>query len=84
MLTWLAHCCALACEYDSVAINALRAAGFEHSGTRALLVRHLVLRALRQAPALETTRVAYGVKGLGTAQSHMDRGDETAYATHDH
>ena len=71
-------------EYDSVAINALRAAGFEHSGTRALLVRHLVLRALRQAPALETTRVAYGVKGLGTAQSHMDRGDETAYATHDH
>ena len=71
-------------EYDGTTINALRAAGFEHRGTRALLVRHLMLRALRPAPALETTRVAYGVKGLGPAQSRMDRGEETLYATHDH
>jgi hypothetical protein len=71
-------------EYDGATINALRAAGFEHRGTRALLVRHLMLRALRPAPALEATRVAYGVKGLGSAQSRMDRGEETLYAAHDH
>ncbi len=71
-------------EYDGATINALRAAGFEHRGTRALLVRHLMLRALRPAPALEATRVAYGVKGLGPAQSRMDRGEETLYAAHDH
>jgi hypothetical protein len=71
-------------EYDGATINALRAAGFEHRGTRALLVRHMMLRALRPAPALEVTRVAYGVKGLGPAQSHMDRGEETIYAAHDH
>jgi hypothetical protein len=71
-------------EYDGDTINALRAAGFEHRGTRALLVRHMMLRALRPAPALEATRVAYGVKGLGSAQSHMDRGEETIYAAHDH
>jgi hypothetical protein len=69
-------------EYDATVINALRAAGFEHGGTRALLVRHLTLRALRPqvVPALDS-RVAYGVKGLGTAHSQLNRGDETSYAT---
>ena len=72
-------------EYDGVVIDALRAAGFEHSGTRALLVRHLVMRALRPrtAPAIES-RVAYGVKGLGTAQSRLSEGGKTIYATNDH
>jgi hypothetical protein len=72
-------------EYDGVVIDALRAAGFEHVGTQALLIRHLTLRALRPrtVPALES-RVAYGVKGLGTAQSHLQRGEETVYATSDH
>jgi hypothetical protein len=72
-------------EYDGVVIDALRAAGFEHSGTRALLVRHLVMRALRPrtAPAIES-RVAYGVKGLGTAQSRLSEGGKTVYATNDH
>jgi hypothetical protein len=70
-------------EYDGAVVDALRAAGFEQSGTRALLVRHLVMRALRTVPAIET-RVAYGVKGLGTAQSRMDKGGKTLYARHDH
>jgi hypothetical protein len=72
-------------EYDGVAVEALRATGFEHVATRALLARHLLLRAFRQrtVPANES-RVAYGVKGLGTAQSRMDRGGKTVYATPDH
>lgn len=69
-------------EYDGTTIDALRAAGFAHVGARALLVRHLTLRALRHhtVPALDS-RVAYGVKGLGTAPTRYDRGDETTYAT---
>ncbi len=70
-------------EYHGAVIDALRAAGFEHVDTRALLVRHLVMRALRTVPAIET-RVAYGVKGLGTVQSRMDKGGKTLYGTHDH
>jgi hypothetical protein len=72
-------------EYDGVVIDALRSAGFEHAGTRALLVRQLLLRAFRHrtAPAVES-RVAYGVKGLGTAQSRLSRGGKTVYATSDH
>lgn len=60
-------------EYEGAVVSALRACGFEHMQTRALLVRHLTLRAMRQrfAPTLEQ-RVAYGVKGLGTAQTHYD------------
>jgi hypothetical protein len=59
-------------EYDGVVIDALRGAGFEHGSTRALLVRHLLLRALRQqaVPAMEA-RVAYGAHGLGTAPSRL-------------
>jgi hypothetical protein len=70
-------------EYDGAVIDALRAVGFEHTATRALLVRQLVLRAVRTVPAIET-RVAYGVKGLGAAHSRMDKGGRTIYATHDH
>ena len=61
-------------EYESAVIPALRASGFEHSGTRVLLVRHMALLAMKQrvVPALEQ-RVVYGVKGLGTAnwRQHM-------------
>lgn len=62
-------------EYEEAVVSALRDSGFEHVATRALLVRHLTLRAMQRrfVSALEQ-RVAYGVKGLGTAhtryQSH--------------
>lgn len=72
-------------EYDGIAIDALRCAGFEHGATHALLVRHLMLRALRPhtIQAMEP-RVAYGVKGLGTAPSHYNEGGTRVYATRDH
>ena len=70
-------------EYEGTVVDALRAAGFEHTSTQALLVRHLVMRALRTVPAIER-RVAYGVKGLGAAQSRMDRGGKTIYARNGH
>jgi len=57
-------------EYEPFVINALRSNGFEHTSTRALLVRHIALLAMspRGVPALEQ-RAAYGVKGLGTVNS---------------
>jgi len=57
-------------EYESSVIDALRSSGFEHTLTRALLVRHIALLAMspRGVPALEQ-RIAYGVKGLGTVNS---------------
>jgi hypothetical protein len=72
-------------EYEGAVASALRDGGFEHVATRALLVRHLTLRAMRRRliPALEQ-RVAYGVKGLGTAHTRyqeltaQDNGPETA------
>lgn len=72
-------------EYEGHVIDALRDAGFEHGGTEALLVRHLTMRALRhrEVPALES-RVVYGVRGLGTAQTRLAKGEKTSYATHDH
>jgi hypothetical protein len=59
-------------EYESSVINALRSGGYEQTSTRALLVRHIALLATnpRAVPALEQ-RVAYGVKGLGTVNSHQ-------------
>jgi hypothetical protein len=59
-------------EYESVVIAALRNSGFEHTATRAMLVRHIALLAMRQrtVPALEQ-RVVYGVKGLGTVNSRQ-------------
>ncbi|MGH2516991.1 MAG: hypothetical protein ACRDHP_15170 [Ktedonobacterales bacterium] len=72
-------------EYEGNVVDALRAAGFEHCGTQALLVRHLTMRALaqRDVPAVES-RVVYGVRGLGTAQTRLAKGKETHYATSDH
>lgn len=72
-------------EYEGHVIDALRAAGFEHGGTEALLVRHLTMRALRsrEVPALES-RVVYGVRGLGTAQTRLAKGEKTTYARNDH
>ncbi len=59
-------------EYESFVIAALRNSGFEQATTRALLVRHIALLAMRQrtVPALEQ-RVVYGVKGLGTVNSRQ-------------
>lgn len=72
-------------EYEGNVVDALRAAGFEHCGTQALLVRHLTMRALvhREVPATES-RVVYGVRGLGTAQTRLAKGEKTNYATSDH
>jgi GNAT superfamily N-acetyltransferase len=59
-------------EYQSFVIAALRNSGFEQASTRALLVRHIALLAMRPrtVPALEQ-RVVYGVKGLGTVNSRQ-------------
>ncbi len=59
-------------EYESLVINTLRSSGFEHVSTKAMLVRHIALLATnpRAVPALEQ-RVVYGVKGLGTVNSHQ-------------
>ncbi|HEU5437677.1 MAG TPA: hypothetical protein VFU88_00195 [Ktedonobacterales bacterium] len=72
-------------EYEGAAIDGLRAAGFEHADTYALLVRHLTVRALRrrEVAALET-RVVYGVKGLGNTPSRLSEGETTHYATRRH
>src|SRR5262249_9338785 len=72
-------------EYEGASIDALRAVGFEHVDTQALLVRHLTMRALRkrEVPALEP-RMVYGVRGLGTAQTRLSKGEKTHYATRDH
>lgn len=72
-------------EYETDVITALHSQGFEHFATRALLVRHLTIRAMHGhfAPLFEH-RVAYGVKGWGTVHSRLYRGDETDYATGDH
>lgn len=73
-------------EYEGATIDALRRAGFEHCATHALLVRHLLMRALRnrEVPALEHRVVYGGVKGLGTAQTPYSKGEKTHYATSDH
>jgi hypothetical protein len=72
-------------EYETDVIDALRRQGFEHITTRALLVRHLTLRAMqgRFAPSFEH-RVVYGVNGWGSLNARLYRGDETHYATGDH
>ena len=59
-------------EYESFVITALRNSGFEHTSTRAMLVRHIALLVMRQrtVPALEQ-RVVYGVKGLGTVNARQ-------------
>jgi len=68
-------------EYETATVDALRAAGFTHTGTDALLVRHLTMRALRgrDVPAVEA-RMAYGVRGYGTTPSRLSKGEKTQYA----
>jgi hypothetical protein len=68
-------------EYETATVDALRAAGFAHTGTHALLVRHLTMRALRtrDVPAVEA-RMAYGVRGYGTTPSRLSKGEKTQYA----
>jgi len=68
-------------EYETATVDALRAAGFAHTGTDALLVRHLTMRALRgrEVPAVEA-RMAYGVRGYGTTPSRLSKGENTQYA----
>ena len=68
-------------DYDVSVVEALRTAGFEHTGSHALLIRHLTARALRgrEAPAVEP-RVVYGVKGLGTIPTRLSKGEKTYYA----
>ena len=66
---------------ETATVDALRAAGFAHTGTDALLVRHLTMRALRgrEVPAVEA-RMAYGVRGYGTTPSRLSKGENTQYA----
>lgn len=73
--------CCQAREYETATVDALRAAGFTHTGTDALLVRHLTMRALRgrDVPAVEA-RMAYGVRGYGTTPSRLSKGEKTQYA----
>nr|MBF6592529.1 hypothetical protein [Ktedonobacterales bacterium] len=75
-------------EYETVVVEALRAARFEHTGTHALLIRHLTARALwKRDLALMEPRVVYGVKGvkgLGTAPSRLSEGEKTTYAREKH
>jgi hypothetical protein len=72
-------------EYEGAAIDALRAAGFEHADTHALLVRHLTMQALRKREvAVLEPRVVYGVKGLGQIPSRLSEGETTHYATRHH
>jgi hypothetical protein len=71
-------------EYDAGVANALRAAGFTHSRTHALLVRHLTVRALRKREVLAVEpRVVYGVEGLRNTPTHLSEGELTHYATRD-
>ena len=71
-------------EYDGGVANALRGAGFLHSGTQALLVRHLTLRALRKREVLAMEpRVVYGAQGLRNTPTHLSKGEMTHYATRD-
>lgn len=74
-------------DYDQHAINVLRQAGFEHTATQAILVRHLTLRAWneRHARNTEHSRMNYGVKGLGSIQSvPIESTREILHATIDH
>lgn len=63
----------LARDYESATVDTLRSAGFERVGSHALLVRHLMARVAwnNEVPA---TRMVYGVKGLGTAQTRLSKG----------
>jgi hypothetical protein len=57
-------------DYEGGAIDGLRRAGFIHTDTKDILVRHLTLRAFSDLaiPGVEK-RISYGVEGLGTVRS---------------
>jgi len=63
----------LARDYETATVETLRSAGFERTGSHALLVRHLMARVAwnNEVPA---ARMVYGVKGLGTAQQRLSKG----------
>lgn len=63
----------LAREYESATVETLRAAGFSHVGSHALLVRHLMARVAWNND-VSAARVMYGVEGLGTARSRLSEG----------
>lgn len=68
-------------EYETDVVKALRLAGFEHTATHALLIRHMTARALwKRELAVSEPRVVYGVKGLGAAPSRLSEGEKTYYA----
>jgi hypothetical protein len=58
-------------DYEGGVIDALRRAGFEHMDTKAILVRHLAMRAFNDVllPTVEQANINYGVEGLGTVRS---------------
>jgi hypothetical protein len=68
-------------DYETNVVNVLRAAGFEHMASHALLIRHMTARVMwkRELAAAEP-RVVYGVKGLGAAPSRLSEGEKTSYA----
>ncbi len=58
-------------DYEGGVIDALRRADFVHTDTKAILVRHLALRAFNDVllPAVEQANINYGVEGLGAVRS---------------
>jgi hypothetical protein len=72
-------------DYETHVVQALRTAGFEHTTTHALLIRHMTARAFwKRELAVPESRVLYGVKGLGTAPSRLSEGETTHYAREKH
>lgn len=69
-------------EYEGHIISTLESHGFEPLRANALLVRHLTIRAMRRhfVPAVDQN-VMYGIKGFGTVNTHLYRGDKYTYAT---
>jgi hypothetical protein len=68
-------------EYETHVVNALRTAGFEHTTTHALLIRHMTARAIwKRDLAVVEPAILYGVKGLGTAPSRLSEGEKIHYA----
>jgi hypothetical protein len=72
-------------DYETNVVDALRTAGFQHTVTHALLIRHMTARAIwKRDLAVVEPRVLYGVKGLGTVPSRLSEGEKTHYAREKH
>lgn len=68
-------------DYETTVVGALRAAGFEHTATHSLFVRHLTVRALQRREIFARgSRVVYGVKGWGSSSSRLSEGEKTSHA----